>query len=355
MSLPGWIGFVENWAASELPRAEWFALAGVAVVVLAALWVFVRALAFAVWFSGAVRNAARARKAKASKSPGFRILLAEPAGWGSKRSGRWLAAALAKHLPVFAFGAPFSIVPMGRIKGGLSPKSVLLARKRMALADADLFVWAARTGRGDRGFEIHGLSRGGGLSAADARLFTVFMPGSKRAQTAEVARIAAYLIAKQMQPALSDPQAFRAEKMRDLALVLDEILASSPGIAAGLRSELEADFCMAGVRAAEELGDLDALDKVIALRRRHVEAAEMAADTGRMIQARMDLGRALIVRAEKRFDQHTVKEAIAQLSQAVEGLRSDPAIQRAQAASDALFKAQTMIETRKRFALNFGA
>jgi hypothetical protein len=50
-----------------------------------------------------------------------------------------------------------------------------------------------------------------------------------------------------------------------------------------------------------------------------------------------------------------VKEAISHLAQAVEGLRGDPTIQRAQSASDALFKAQAMIESRKRFSLNFGS
>jgi hypothetical protein len=91
------------------------------------------------------------------------------------------------------------------------------------------------------------------------------------------------------------------------------------------------------------------------MRRGHLEAATITADTGRIIQAKLELGRALIVRAEKQFDQNVVKEAIGHLAQAVEGMRTDPAIQRAQAASDALFKAQTMIENRKRFSLNFGS
>ena len=61
------------------------------------------------------------------------------------------------------------------------------------------------------------------------------------------------------------------------------------------------------------------------------------------------------MRAEKQFDQKVVQEAISHLSQAVDGLRGDPVIIRAQSASDALFKAQSMIESRKRFSLNFGS
>lgn len=153
---------------------------------------------------------------------------------------------------------------------------------------------------------------------------------------------------------MSDPQAFRAEKIRQLATDLDALLAGQPAISPTLRAEIEADFCASGVRVAE-LGDVTPLDKVIVMRRQHLDAASEAADTGKVIQARLELGRALIVRAEKQFDQNVVREAIAQLSLAVEGLRADPMILKAQSASDALFKAQSMIESRKRFSLNFGS
>jgi hypothetical protein len=222
-------------------------------------------------------------------------------------------------------------------------------------SDADLFVWSSRQNKGERGLEVHGLSRGGGLTAADARLFSIALPSARKAQTEDAARVAAYLIAKHLQPALSDPQAFRAEKIRELAAELDSVLAQDLPVSQALRNEVEADFCSAGIRVAEEMGELGPLEKVIQMRRRHLEAASLSADTGRIIQAKLELGRALIVRAEKQFDQAVVKEAISHLAQAVEGLRSDPTIQRAQSASDALFKAQAMIESRKRFSLNFGS
>ncbi|MFN7178419.1 hypothetical protein [Hyphomonas sp.] len=355
MLIAGWLETADKWLKTNVPGSEWLDLVGAGVVAVAGLmvlsWLTVRV--FRV--TASVYNAGKARAAKASKSPGFRILLAKPEGAMSRRTDKWLTQALTSNLPVYAFGAPFSLVPMGRIKGGLETASVARARKRMAMADADLFVWVSRHGKGERGLELHGLSRGGGLSPADARLFTIALPGARKAQTSEVARVAAYLIAKQLQPALSDPQAFRAEKIRDLAAELDSVMTAELPVSQTLRSEIEADYCAAGVRVAEELGELSALDKVIQLRRRHLEDANLKADTGRIIQAKLELGRALIVRAEKQFDQTVVKEAIMHLAAAVEGLRGDPAIQRAQSASDALFKAQAMIESRKRFSLNFGS
>ncbi|MFN3911490.1 hypothetical protein [Hyphomonas sp.] len=355
MLIAGWLETADKWLKTNVPGAEWLDLLGAALAVVAVVYFAVKLLGGLGRMFSAMSNAGKARRAKASKTPGFRILLARPTGGGSARTHKWLGEALSRHLPTFAFGAPFSLVEMGPIRGGLGTASVALARKRMATADADLFVWVSREGNGARGLELHGVSRGGGLSPADARLFTIALPGARKAQTENVARLAAYLVAKQLQPALSDPQAFRVEKIRELAGELETVLASPLPVSSTLLGEIEADFCAAGVRVAEELGELSALDRVISMRRGHLDAATLTADTGRIIQAKLELGRALIVRAEKQFDQTVVKEAIGHLAQAVEGLRTDPAIQRAQSASDALFKAQAMIESRRRFSLNFGS
>ena len=353
MSISGWAKNAEIWLMTHVPGADWLMLFGAAMVVITALIILVWVSRLLIGGIGTVSNEGKARGARRRNAPGFRILISYPPK--DRPAGKWLESALTQYLPIFSFGAPFSLVPMGTMKGGLESRAIARARKRMATADADMFLWASRTGNGERGLELHGLSRGGGLTAAEARLFTLALPGSRKVRTDDLSRAVAYLVTKQLQPALSDPQAFRAEKIRLLANDLDALLAGEPAISSALRAEIEADFCASGVRVAEELGDVSALDKVIVMRRKHLEAASEAADTGRVLQARLELGRALIVRAEKQFDQNVVREAITQLSQAVEGLRADPMILRAQSASDALFKAQSMIESRKRFSLNFGS
>ena len=93
---------------------------------------------------------------------------------------------------------------------------------------------------------------------------------------------------------------------------------------------------------------------MIALRREHLTEGAVQENPERAIQARMDIGRALLARAAKKYEAELVREAIGYLSQVVEALRTDPSIMRAQAASDAMFKAQSLMETRKRFAVNFG-
>lgn len=345
----------ETWFRTHILGAEALAALGFAILVLLAAAAAVAGFGLLRRMGSSIRNAARTRAARADRSAGFKILLSRPAGRGGSRAGKWLGRALQDHLATFSFGAPFKLVAVGVIKGGLSPKSIAKARRRMASADADLYVWATCLGKGQKGLELHGLSRGGGLKPEDARIFSLALPGRNKDRDVPVSQLAAYLIAKHLQPALSNPQGFRAEKIKLLAAALEEILAGMQACDATLQSEIEADFCASGVRVAEELGDLEALDKVILLRRAHLQQADGVADPERMIQARMDLGRALLARAEKQFDQPVLQEAIAQLAQAVEALRGDPSIQRAQAASDALFKAQAMIESRKRFSLNFGS
>ncbi len=298
-----------------------------------------------------LRDTIRLRRARRDNSVGYRVLVAGVSG--SPSASRWLARAVDGHLSDFSFGAPLNLVKTSRIKNGLAPKSIAKARKMMVVSDADMMVWANRVNGRAIGLEVYGLSRGGGLRADEAQPFTLLLPGKKKDRAERVDEIVAYLLAKKLQPALEHPQSFRPERMKVLAGRLSSILDETPDLPLGLRDHLEADFCASSVHVAEEDGDLEGLDKVISLRRAHVEAANSASNPARINQARMDLGRALLARAEKQFDQKAVQEAIRELSQVVEALRADPNIQQAQSASDAMFKAQTMLENRKRFALNF--
>jgi hypothetical protein len=143
--------------------------------------------------------------------------------------------------------------------------------------------------------------------------------------------------------------------MKLMTEAMDLMLKNIPAVAPTLRDEIEADYCAACVHVAESSGDLESIDRIIALRLEHLEKMGNKAPAEMIVAARIDLGRALIARAEKQFDQRTVQEAIQHLSTVVETLRANPTIQQAQSASDAMFKAQTMIETRKRFSVNFGA
>lgn len=351
----GWFTAAEDWVETHVLSAHDFATFGFAMALVLCLGLLYLLLSGLRNLITRLRNAGGARAFRRSKEPGYRILLARPTGPGAGRTGKWLHAALSGHLAEFNFGAPFRMASTGEISGGSDQKIIAQARRRLAAADADMLVWASRISKDDSGLVLQGLSRGGGLRPDEARSFTISLPGRRVARDGQVPNITAYLLAKKLQPALANPQAFRPEKMKLLAESLDRMLDDSASVSQVIRSELEADFCASGVHVAEQTGDLSTLDRVIAMRRAHLGEVTNTSDSALVSQARMDLGRALLARAEKQYDLKLVQEAISHLSQVVEALRADPSIQKAQTASDAMFKAQTMIETRKRFSMNFGS
>lgn len=354
MPLETWFTTAESWFEESVLNAEELAAFGFGMIVLLAVMLIVLLVRLTGSFLKAVRSASGARAARLDKSPGYRILVARPSGKDAGRSWKWLIGALESHLSEFNFGAPYKLIRTGTIGGGLETRALAAARRRLLVSDADMLVWAVRTGQRAHGFVLYGLSRGGGLRPDEARPFTLMLPGRRKDLDGQMPRAAAYLLARELQPALANPQSFRPEKMKTLAEGLADVLEDCPALPPALRTRIEADFCASGVHVAEQSGDLEALDRVIALRREHLNKISAEGEATYAVQAHMDLGRALLARADKQFDGKTVEEAISHLSKVIEALQADPAIRRAQAASDAMRRAQNMLETRKRFAVNFG-
>lgn len=353
MAVNEWQQTAEKWLSANVVESADFATFGFAMAVVLVGAGMLGAAWGASQILKGVLNASSARALRSDKSPGYRVMAAKVEGQGSAR--KWLKNALNDHLSALSFGAPIRIATTGKISGGLAPNSVAKARKRLAISDADMILWASRmNGRGD-GLQIYGLSRGGGLRPDEAQPFVIALPGKKKARSGEMDRVAAYLLAKNLQPAMQHAPSFRPEHLKGLSESLKAMIEGSPGLTAALKDELEADFCAANVHIAATNGDLAALDEVISLRRAHLKDPAVLGNPEKVTQARMDLGRALLAKAESAYDQKTIQAAIQELSKVVEALRGDPTIQQAQAASDALFKAQTLVENRKRFALNFGS
>ena len=354
MPVTDWLTTAEAWTGDHARETRYLAALGLILGSLLAFALLILLVRFVIRMVRRVRDAGTAGALRTDKSPGYRLVLSRPAGKARGATLKWLDTALQEHLSAFNFGAPYRIARMSVLKGGLAPKTVAAARRRMAMADADLFVWGERRGRKEDGFVLHGLTRGGGLSPTDAKLFTLRLPARNSALEGRMQKVVAFLLAKQLQPALGNPQSFRPEKISLLAEALADMLDHDGPMPVPVRNEIEGDFCASAVHVAEEAGDLAGLDRVIALRREHLTEGAVQANPERAIQARMDIGRALLARAAKKFDPELIREAIGYLSQVVEALRADPSIMRAQSASDAMFKAQSLLERRKRFAVNFG-
>ncbi|MCA8892748.1 hypothetical protein [Hyphomonas sp.] len=354
MPVTDWLTTAEAWADAHMRETHYLAALGLVLGILSTVFLLILTFRLIVRLVRRLGDVAAARMLRADKTPGYRIVLARPAGGRRGATLKWLQSALSDHLTSFNFGAPFKVARMSVLKGGLAPDTIARARRRMAAADADLLVWSERRGRKEDGLVLHGLTRGGGLNPANAKLFTLRLPARDTALEDQMPKIAAFLLAKKLQPGLGNPQSFRPEKISLLAEALSGMLDHEGPMPVALRSEIEGDFCASAVHVAEEAGDLAGLDRVIALRREHLTEGAVQENPERAIQARMDIGRALLARASKKYEAELVREAIGYLSQVVEALRTDPSIMRAQAASDAMFKAQSLMESRKRFAVNFG-
>lgn len=300
-----------------------------------------------------IRSAAKLNAFKREKSVGLGVILARPVGRQGRAFASNLHEALTEHLPGFNFGAPFRMVKVGGISGGGTPKAMMRARRQLKRSDADMIAWGERVSSDVDGLVLYTLSRGGGLSAEGATLEAFPLPGGQKAWSEALRKAAAYMLAKSLQPGLRSPEAFRPEKTKQLAEELIAILESEAEMSPTVRAEIEADYCAAVIHGAEKAGDMDRLDHVIALRRGHLVDEDVKANTFRLMQSRVDLGRALIAKSDKVYNAGELQEAIEHLSAVVEVIRTHPTIQRAQATSDAMFKAQTMIENRKRFSQQF--
>lgn len=337
------------WAETHVATSPELAYAGAAAIALAALGVAWALARGAIWTARRLINQVTMRAVAQDKSPGFRILLASA---GSGRANRFLRRALMEHLERFSFGAPFQLYSAGGLPAG-HIRTEQAARARLRRSEADMILWGVRaSGRAD-GLKIHSISRGGGETPEEAARVTITASGASADWGEDFARMLAYQLAKALQPALGRPESFQPERVREIAAVLDALLRSEVAVSSGMRSALEDDFCAAALHIAEAGGDLTFVDAVIERRRALIADTDRQERPVEQTQARLDLGRALLVKASRAFDAGLVQDAMAELDQAVASIRGDLSIRRAQQATDAIARGRSLLETRKRFSLNF--
>lgn len=346
---------VQNWLEANVMNSSDWALLGFVAAIISILVIGFFLIGLFLEVISWMRQALRTRSIKNDDIPGYSILVSSPRGRSGKFFGKRIFGALREHLPVFTFGVQFRLDPVSRITGGLSPNAIARARTRLEQTDADLILWGHRTGKGAADLVLFGLSRAGGLRADEARLFNIECSGDKKDWTNVYDSSVAYSVAKALQPGLTSPEAFRTEKLKTVVDALEDILSANINLTPTRQAEFEADFCATSVHIGESEADSQTLGRVIDLRRAHLERPDGEFSPARKTQARLDLGRALLAQAEQSYDSSVLEEAVSHLSKVVEALRADPQILRAQTASDAMYKAQSLVENRKRFSLNFGS
>lgn len=354
MQLPAFLQNVVTWLqANALTSPELASvglLSALAAGVFLIFWVFGRILRWASTAGSAVSAGARGLTSQA----GYRVLISPPTGRGGGSAFKFLAAAADKHMSSFSFDAPLQLSRTARIVGGRSAKAERAARRRLKRADADLIVWGERIARGADGMVVFSLSRAGGLTADEAIFEQFSLPTSSKFRTEEVEKVAAYLLAKRLQPSLGRPADFRAERLEPVARQLEALLPVAQDLSPAVQNELERDFSAAALHVGQSAGDVSWLEKVVALRRETLTRLGADPKAGIWAEAKLDLGCAMIALASKKFDQAIVAEGSSHLVEAIEVIKAEPTIRRAEDAIRTLESARQLTANRDRFSINFG-
>ena len=354
MAFPSLLERATDWIqanASVSPQLAGVLLGAAGLLGLLILfWVLKVVFRWAFAAASSLSLSAKARKAP----PGYRILVAPPAG-GRRSAYKFLAKAAGEHMSSFSFDAPLQVFKTSKISGGRDARSERIARKRLKRSGADLIIWGEQVGRGGEGLDVFTLSRAGGLTPDEAVLQHFALPSSSKDRAGDVGRVAAYLLAKRLQPSLGRPADFRAERLEPVAVQLGGLLEAGRDLSPRVRNELERDFSAAALHVGEASNDNNWLDQVITLRRATLDRLGSAPQAGIWAEAKLDLGRALIAKAARRFDPRVIAEGSGHLREAIEILKADPSIKRAEDAMRTLDSARALAANRERFSINFGA
>jgi len=287
---------------------------------------------------------------KRRSTQGFGIAVAPVIGAGGGAQTKAILAALEAHLEKFTFGSPFEIVKAPRMRPQGAKGIRLSATKYLETSSTDLVLWGHRPRGKKLPSVIEILSCGGSLAPSEALHFDGVFPFSTAQNRETTSLVIAYLVARALQPGLSDGSAFKAEKLAPVADILIACLERSGDLPRQTQMTLEQDYSS----MALHLGGEAHLTRVAALRRKRL-SEENGHSPAFEVQARIDLGRALLGLSALNFDPIRVREAMDHLKIAVEMLKGDPVLQMAQATNQAVQQGQSMLANRKRFSVTGGS
>ena len=116
------------------------------------------------------------------------------------------------------------------------------------------------------------------------------------------------------------------------------------------RKTLESDYCSMALALNEEAH----LTRVVELRRRRLAGEEALVPTEE-VQARIDLGRALLLLSNYSYEPVRVREGMDSLKVGVERVKVGPVLRLAQQTNQAVQQGQAMLSNRKRFSVTGGS
>lgn len=348
MTMPSQLSPLIAWFESTIAGTPLWSALGLIAVTLVGLYLVAILIRITLQAGRSVSTMMASRKRRSSQ--GFGIAVAPIVGPKGAGQTKAIVSALEDHLHLFVFGSPFEIVRAPRIRAKGAKGLRAAATTYLERSSTDLVIWGSRTGGKKQPSSVEILSCTGSLAPKEALHLEGFFPLISPANQSNTSRVAAYLIARALQPGLSDGSAFKAEKLAPVAEILVECLDNPDDLPDRTRLTLESDYSS----MALHLGGQTHLTRVADLRRKRLASGEKLIPAHE-IQARIDLGRALLGLANANFDPVRVREAMDHLKAAVELLKSDPILSLAQATNQAVQQGQAMLANRKRFSVTGGS
>ncbi len=295
---------------------------------------------------GTARRAATSASVRRTKDVGARMLVVRGGGGRRQAVGRFLRMTADKHLSDFMFGGPFRVIPFPGAIRNEQEADALLRR-----TGADLVMWSERQ-RGARGV-ARIASRPSSPYETQRPVQTLRMPDKRAMWTEALSRAIAYSAAKQFRPALGRPQDFRSERLQPVVENLLEILGDKPAADPKLLAEMVDDAASGALQLAFA-GDETWLDRSVEIARTTLGDINRSEAPDRWISAKINLGRALRLKAEKRFDPVLLRESIEHLTEALDALRTEPRFKLAESAAQAIGDAQRLLGARRKFSISSG-
>ncbi len=338
----------DAWAAVEGGLVGTPQLAGIGLILAigAVFAVVVLGIAALVRLVFSARRAALASAVRRDNEVGARILIVRGGAGRRQAVSAFLRKAIDGHLKDYMFGGPFRVI---NYPGGLEGDD--RAHQLMKRTDADLILWAEDP-RGAKGI-ARILARPSNTFEQQRPPVSFAMPRDKSEWNEALNRAMAYAAAKQFRPALGRPQDFRPERLQPVVESLLSILDKKPKADQALLAEM-VDDASAGALQLAFAGDDTWIDRSVDIARSTLTEINRSAAPDRWIAANITLGRALRLKAEKRFDPVMLREGIGYLTEALEALRSEPRLKLAESAAQAIGEAQKLLGTRRKFSISGG-
>lgn len=323
-------------------------LAGVGLVIgAAAVLTFALFMLRLIWkLARSAHIAGTAAEVRRGSDIGARILIARSKGRRGGAISEFLSQTARTHVKRFMFGGPFDVIDFPT-----RVTNVAEARALLKQAGADLVLWGeASSGKAPRAHVVRRMEPAE-RHIAEHRVFE--LPRRKADWNSVFSIALAYGAARALRPALGRPSDFRADRLIPVVETLEKVLTQQPVMDDVLAAEILDDYSAGVLQLA--MSDIEGWkERSVDVMRSSLERLDRAKTPDRWVTAKINLGRALKLRCERRFDPILLQEAITHLTDALEALRTEPRFKLAEGAAQAISDCQKMLGTRRRFSITRG-